>query len=109
MLVSKVFKVACAAAVIVGFAIPAASAGDSRGSGFLRFEFGRYLPSEPAWRAGGISCKSGKRIVWKRGFRSVDPVDCHGYIFTYVGTYRGGEYRVVVNALSGRIIGVARA
>lgn len=93
----------------VAAAATPASAGAHHRGGLLRFEFGEYLPSEPAWRAGGISCASGARIVDKRGFYAVADLECHGAIFTYLGRYNGDSYRIFVNSRTGRIEGVAAA
>jgi hypothetical protein len=95
--------------VIALASTPLATAGDWGSKPLLRFEFGEYLPSEPSWEAGGISCRSGERIVWNRGFRLVRPVDCHGKTFSYIGHYRGDTFEVFVNSLSGMIIGVGPA
>ena len=86
--------------------VGAAPSAAHHGSHLLRFEFGEYLPSEPAWEAGGISCRSGKMIVKKRGFDGVRAVECFGRTFTYVGWYRGDDFTVYVNSRSGHIIGV---
>ena len=86
-----------------------ATAGIHHGAYLLRFEFGEYLPSEPAWRAGGISCASGVVIVGHRGFYDVESFECHGRIFTYLGRYHGDSFRIFVNSRTGRIIGVAEA
>jgi hypothetical protein len=73
---------------------------------FLQFEFGEYRYPEPAWAAGGISCKGGKKIVHTRGFREIEPIECDGRLFTYAGLWRGEPFRVVVDSATGRIIGV---
>jgi hypothetical protein len=73
---------------------------------FLQFEFGKYRYPEPAWAAGGISCKGGKKIVRTRGFRDVEPIECDGPLFTYAGLWRGEPFRVVVDSATGRILGV---
>ena len=104
---SNLGAVACVALSLVSTSL--AAAGDLRSKPLLRFEFGEYLPSEPSWEAGGISCMSGERIVWNRGFRFIRPVDCNGGTFSYLGRYHGGSYEIFVNSLSGRIIGVGPA
>jgi hypothetical protein len=73
---------------------------------FLQFEFGEYRYPEPAWAAGGISCKGGWRIVDKRGFHDVAPIECHGRTFTYSAWWRDEVFRVYVDSASGRILGV---
>ena len=104
---STLGAVACVALSLLSTSL--AAAGDLGSKPFLRFEFGEYLPSEPSWEAGGISCMSGERIVWNRGFRLIRPVDCNGETFSYLGRYHGGSYEIFVNSLSGRIIGVGPA
>jgi hypothetical protein len=76
---------------------------------FLQFEFGEYRFPEPAWAAGGISCQGGQRIVFKRGFDVVNPLECHGRTFTYTGWWHGDIFRIFVDSASGRIIGVGPA
>jgi hypothetical protein len=73
---------------------------------FLQFEFGEYRYPEPAWAAGGISCKGGWRIVDKRGFHDVAPIECHGRTFTYSAWWRDEVFKVYVDSMSGRILGV---
>jgi hypothetical protein len=75
----------------------------------LQFEFGEYRYPEPAWAAGGISCRGGWKIVKARGFYHVDPLDCRGRTFTYLGRWRGDALRIFVDSATGRIIGVAPA
>jgi hypothetical protein len=79
------------------------------GDVLLQFEFGEYRYPEPAWAAGGISCRGGWKIVKARGFYHVDPLDCHGRTFTYLGRWRGDTLRIFVDSATGRIIGVGPA
>jgi hypothetical protein len=73
---------------------------------YLQFEFGEYTHPEPSWVAGGISCRGGWRIVQIRGFDAVEPLNCHGRIFVYAGTWRGDPLRVHVDSRTGMIRGV---
>jgi hypothetical protein len=73
--------------------------------GFLQFEFGEYRYPEPAWAAGGISCRVGWKIVRTRGFRDVRPLECRGRTFTYLAWWRGDRLTVYVNSATGRILG----
>jgi hypothetical protein len=77
---------------------------------FRHFHDGYYYAT-PWWTTGvvvggggGIGCGEGARIVSRRGFNRVTPVDCGGDFFTYRG-WRGGEpWRVRVDSDTGRII-----
>ena len=75
---------------------------------FLQFEAGEYRDMEPAWAAGGISCKGGWWIAHNRGFYDVDPIDCDGRTFIYSGRWRGRMFKVYIDLRSGHIKGVAR-
>ncbi len=75
---------------------------------FLQYEFGEYRYPEPAWAAGGISCKGGRWIAYHRGFDDVDPIDCHGRIFVYSGWWRGKMFNVHIDSKSGHVRGVSR-
>jgi hypothetical protein len=85
------------------------SAGLAHDPLFLQFEFGEYRYPEPAWAAGGISCKGGRRIVHNRGFDEVRPLECSGRTFTYSGWWDGDRFRIYVDSASGRIMGVGPA
>ena len=74
---------------------------------FLQFEFGEYRHPEPAWAAGGISCRGGWKIVRNRGFRHVSPLDCNGRKFVYVAHWQEEPLRVHVDSATGRIMGVS--
>lgn len=105
-----------AAVLALPFCVSVSSPGEAGDSGwygrddvFLQFEFGEYRYPEPAWAAGGISCRGGWKIVRTRGFRHVHPIECRGKTFTYLGQWRGDTFRVFVNSATGRILGVGPA
>lgn len=110
MVLQKAFCAAVLTFPLLAFASSPSQAGGHGWHGhddvLLQFEFGEYRYPEPAWAAGGISCRGGGRIVHTRGFRHIRPIDCHGRTFTYVGWWRGDTFKVFVNSGSGRIIGV---
>ena len=79
--------------------------------GRFRYLHEGYYYATPWWTTGvvvdggvGIGCREGARIVSRRGFNRVAPVDCGGEFFTYRG-WRGGEpWRVRVDYYTGRIV-----
>lgn len=103
-------RVLCAAAMAIPLVLVGVSPSEANHKNtLLRFEFGEYLPSEPAWAAGGISCRSGQKIVSNRGFYGVRIAECSGRTFRYVGWYHGDSFTVFVNSHSGHITGVGPA
>jgi len=111
MMLRQVLRIAVLTLLLATYALPS-QAHDRRVVGsdiFLQFEFGEYRYPEPAWAAGGISCRGGSKIVRARGFYHVNPLDCHGRTFTYHGYWRGDDLRIFVDSMTGRIIGVGPA
>jgi hypothetical protein len=51
-----------------------------------------------------ISCWEGRRIVRNAGYRRVKTMKCHGEVYRYRGWRRGHQWRVSVDADTGRII-----
>jgi hypothetical protein len=77
----------------------------------FRFYFGGYWYPQPYWQQDyvvggyGISCRQGRNIVAER-FDRVRVVECQGRAYTYLGRRHGGEFQIVLNSRSGRIIDV---
>jgi hypothetical protein len=112
MLLNNAMRAACLALPALGVLAMTASAGDFDRHGdlpvFLQFEAGDYRYPEASWAQGGISCLGGRSIVYHRGFRYIDPIDCEGRTFIYSGEWWWGErYLVYVDSRSGHIRGVA--
>ena len=79
----------------------------------FRFHFGGYWYPQPYWLSYGlvgprVSCGEGRAIVRDRGFRRVRTVECRGTTFTYKGRRHGDDFRILVNARTGRIADVDR-
>jgi hypothetical protein len=55
-----------------------------------------------------VSCGEGRAIVRDRGFNRVRTIECRGATFTYLGRRHGNDYKVMVNARTGRIADVDR-
>jgi hypothetical protein len=80
----------------------------------FRFHFGGYWYPQPYWlgRHYGlvvnprISCGEGRFVVRNRGFNRVRPIECRGRIYTYFGRRHGDNYRVELNARTGRIVDI---
>ncbi len=51
-----------------------------------------------------ISCWEGRRIVRHAGYRGVQTIKCYGNIYRYRGWRRGHQWRVSVDADTGRIV-----
>ena len=51
-----------------------------------------------------ISCWEGRRIVRAAGFHGARPIQCHGEIYRYRAWKRGHQWRVSVDADTGRIV-----
>ena len=51
-----------------------------------------------------ISCWEGRRIVRHAGYRGVKTIKCYGEVYRYRGWRRGHQWRVAVDADTGRII-----
>lgn len=110
MLLQNALRAAVLAIPALGLSGTTAFAGDDGRHGdhpvFLQFEAGEYRYPEPAWAAGGISCKGGRWIARSRGFYDVDPIDCHGRTFIYSGRWWGETFKVYIDSKSGHIRGV---
>ena len=79
----------------------------------FRFYFGGYWYPQPYWLGYGliaprVSCGEGRAIVRDRGFNRVRTIECRGATFTYLGRRHGNDYKVFVNARTGRIADVDR-
>lgn len=80
--------------------------------GRFRYFHDGYYYASPWWGAGvgigvdggGIGCNEGARIVSRRGFNRVVPIDCGGDFYTYRGWRGGGPWRIRVNSGSGQIV-----
>jgi len=75
-----------------------------------------YYYATPWWTVGvgvdgggGIGCNEGARIVSRRGFNRVVPVDCGGDFFTYRGWRGGAPWKIRVDSVTGHIIGTRPA
>ncbi|MEO9876644.1 MAG: hypothetical protein ABJM26_05625 [Anderseniella sp.] len=55
-----------------------------------------------------ISCRTGKRIVRKSGYRRVRVIECRGNTYTYKGKRGSRVYRLSVDSLDGIIVGRRR-
>jgi hypothetical protein len=51
-----------------------------------------------------ISCWQGRRIVRAAGFHGARPIQCYGEIYRYRAWKRGHQWRVSVDADTGRIV-----
>jgi hypothetical protein len=51
-----------------------------------------------------ISCWEGRRIVRRAGYRGVQTIKCYGDIYRFRGWRRGHQWRVSVDADTGRIV-----
>jgi hypothetical protein len=77
-----------------------------------RFYNAGYWYPEAYWQGYGLvsedrlSCREGRSVVRNRGFRRVQPLDCHGRTFTYVAHRHGDVFKVLVNSRTGRIVDV---
>lgn len=79
-----------------------------------RFYFGGFWYPEPYWTYYGsyngpvpgyrISCGEGRSIVAQR-YNRVRVLECNGGTYAYIGRRAGDNYRVLVNARTGRIVG----
>jgi hypothetical protein len=80
----------------------------------FRFYFGGFWYPQPYWLGYGlpvnprISCGEGRAIVDARGFNRVRTLECRGAAYTYLGRRHGDDFKVVLNARTGRIIDVDR-
>lgn len=82
----------------------------------FRFYFGGFWYPEPYWTYYGsdygpgpryrISCGEGRSIVAER-YNRVRVLECNGGTYTYVGRRAGDDYRILLNARTGRIVGRA--
>jgi hypothetical protein len=89
----------------------------SRHGQFRYFHEGYYYAT-PWWTVGvpgvvvgngGFDCGDGIRVVQRRGFNRVHPVDCGGDFYRYEG-WRGGEpWRIRIDADTGQIVSVRPA
>ncbi|MGI9515113.1 MAG: hypothetical protein ACR2OL_19620 [Anderseniella sp.] len=55
-----------------------------------------------------ISCRTGKRIVRKSGYRRVRVIECRGNTYTYKGKRGSRVYRLSVDSFDGVIVGRRR-
>jgi hypothetical protein len=53
-------------------------------------------------------CRKGQKLLSRRGFDRLQPVDCTGRIFTYWGSRDGAFFEIQLNPGSGRIIRIER-
>jgi hypothetical protein len=53
---------------------------------------------------GRISCWEGRRILRRAGFYGARPIRCYGEIYRYSGWKRGHQWRISVDADTGRIV-----
>jgi hypothetical protein len=80
----------------------------------FRFHFGGFWYPQPYWLGNGwavnprISCGEGRAIVDARGFNRVRTMECRGATYTYLGRRHGDNFKVMVNARTGRIVDVDR-
>ena len=80
----------------------------------FRFYVGGFWYPQPYWLGYGlpvnsrVSCVEGRAIVDARGFNRVRTLECRGATYTYLGRRYGDDFRVVLNARTGRIVGVDR-
>jgi hypothetical protein len=80
----------------------------------FRFYFGGFWHPQPYWLGYGfpvnqrVSCGEGRAIVDARGFNRVRTLECRGAAYTYLGRRHGDDFKVVLNARTGRIIDVDR-
>jgi hypothetical protein len=78
----------------------------------FRFYLGGYWYPQPYWLGYGlrvnsrISCGEGRSILRDRGFYRVRPIECQGRTYTYFGFRHGDTFKVLLNARTGRIVGV---
>ena len=80
--------------------------------GRFRYFHDGYYYASPWWGAGvgigvdggGIGCNEGARIVSRRGFNRVVPIDCGGDFYTYRGWRGGGPWRIRVDSDTGQIV-----
>lgn len=78
----------------------------------FRFYLGGYWYPQPYWQGYGLrvnqrlSCGEGRLIVRDRGFNRVRPIECQGRTYTYFGRRHGDTFRVLLNARTGRIVGL---
>ena len=78
--------------------------------GKFRYFRDGYYYATPWWTAGGgvdgggIGCNEGARIVSRRGFNRVVPMDCGGDFYTYRGWRGGGPWRIRVDSDTGQIV-----
>ena len=88
--------------------------GMASGRGAVRGGFaifmGGYYYATPWWTTEeiivdrGMSCREGARIVSRRGFNRVTPLDCSGEFYTYRGWRGGDPWRIRVELDTARII-----
>jgi hypothetical protein len=96
---------AAAALSIVGTGYTTAPAGAQDVNIYLNIPgFGRI----PGYEYGGrryISCRHGARIVDRRGYNRVRPIDCNRPFYRYRARRDGIWWIVRLNARNGRIVG----
>lgn len=79
------------------------------GSGY---GYGQHWPQYGGYPGGyyrphyGISCRAGREATRYAGFRNVRTLECSGPVYRYIGWKRGQEWRVSVDARSGRVVRV---
>ena len=78
----------------------------------FRYEYGGFWYPAPYWMGYGltanhrIDCGEGRAILRGHGFSNIRPLECRGGTYTYLGHRRGGSFRVLLSAHSGRIVNV---
>lgn len=83
--------------------------------GRYRYFHEGYWYATPWWTTGivvgggGISCREGARIVFRRGFNRVVPIDCGGETYTYRGWRGGDPWRVRIDSDTGQVLAVRPA
>jgi hypothetical protein len=55
------------------------------------------------------SCRAGRLMVAKHGFRHVRAVECMGSRFTYLGQRHGHKYKITLSSRTGQIARIKRA
>jgi hypothetical protein len=79
----------------------------------FRFHFGGFWYPSPYWLGYGLvvnprlSCAEGRAIVDVR-FNRVRAIECRGATYTYLGRRHGDDFKVMLNARTGRIVDVDR-
>ena len=76
------------------------------------YGYGQHWPQYGGYPGGyhrphyGISCRAGREAARYAGFRNVRTLECSGPVYRYKGWKRGQDWRVSVDARSGRVVRV---